>query len=100
MDQDGYPEESELQKIKEWDYKDIPNLMLYVEERWQYADSGYFKVVPHKGRDEYHLSTAGWSGNESIIEALHENLMFWSLCWMKSERGGHYVFEIRALKEN
>jgi len=91
MDVDGYPEESELQKIAEWDYKDFCSLMQYIKERWKYADIGYFDGI----NNIYQFSTGGWSGNESIISALQENVMFWACCWQSSKRGGHYVFRVR-----
>lgn len=91
MDIDGYPEKSELRKIAQWGWNDISVLMDYVEERWKYADIGYFR----KGRKYYYLSTTGWSGNESIIEALRKNTMFWMMYWQSSKRGGHYVFKVK-----
>lgn len=97
MDRNGYPEEHELEKIAQWDYKDFKGLIEYVKERWWAGDMGYFR----KGKKYFYLSTAGWSGNESIIGALMENIMFWSCCWTSSKRGGHYVFQIpKALKES
>ena len=95
MDINGYPDEEELKKIAEWDYRDFEGLMEYVKERWKYADCGYWK----KGRKYYHISTGGWSGNESIIGALMKNTMFWMCCWYSSKRGGHYRFEIRKAKK-
>jgi len=92
MDIDGYPEECELQKIREWD-TDFKGLMGYIRERWKYAHSGFWKE--ELAGDVYHLSTAGWSGNESIIEALRENILFYSMCWQRSERGGHYIFRVK-----
>ncbi len=89
MDKNGYPEECELKEIREWDYHDFKGLMEYVEGLWRYADWGF-----RAKRKVYRLSTGGWSGNESIIGALQENLMFWSVCWWKAQRGGHYVFEL------
>ncbi len=96
MDKNHYPEEHELRNIEKWDYKDIPGLMEYVEELWKYADFGYWK----RGRKYYRISTGGWSGNESIIGALQSNLMFWSMCWVSSKRGGHYVFEIKNISKD
>lgn len=88
---DGYPTEEELTRIKEWDYKDFVGLMEFLGELWDYKDFGW------KQNDyTYTLSTAGWSGNESLIDALQENSMFWTVCWQSSRRGGHYVFTIPA----
>lgn len=42
-------------------------------------------------------STGGWSGNESIIGAMQKNRMVWNFLWEQSRRGGHYVFDKRAL---
>ena len=86
MNNDGYPEESELKRIREWPGDDIKGLMEYIEQQWQYPN--YFR----EGRKYYYLSTGGWSGNESIMEALQENLIFWLFYWQSSVRGGHYKF--------
>lgn len=100
MDNEGYPEVFELEKIEQWDYKDFVNLIDFIEERWTYAESGYFSKEWTKddihGMDELtvNMSTAGWSGNESIIESLLKNRLF-CMCWYYSwRRGGHYVFKI------
>ena len=90
MDKDGYPDDNELKKIEEWDFRNFPALMEYIYDLWAYKDSGYWK----QEGNTYHISTAGWSGNESIVGALQENRMFWSCCWQQSKRGGHYIFKI------
>jgi hypothetical protein len=64
-------------------------LLRFVEAQFRWAD----RQVRRRGR-RWSISTGGWSGNESLIEALQRNHIFWSLCWMKSERGGHFVFEV------
>jgi hypothetical protein len=96
---DGYPTKKELDKIEKWDFmqKSIVPLIEYVQKRWQYADSGYFEV---KGKRvlKIRMSTAGWSGNESLIEALRKNIIFWTFYWAKSVRGGHYFFKVRLSK--
>lgn len=94
MDANHYPEAHELDKIKNWPITkgaDLHPFMDYIHERWKYADCGYFK----RGTKYYRLSTGGWSGNESLIGAMIENVMFWALFWESSKRGGHYMFEIR-----
>jgi hypothetical protein len=83
-----YPTEEELKIISEWSYKDIRGLLEYAKERWLFANDGYWRQEDNT----YYLSTAGWSGNEDIIQALGNNLIFWSLCWHSSKRGGHYEF--------
>ena len=100
MDKNGYPEEHELKIISDWDIVKNPvtELIDYIKDRWQYADCGYFEL---RGKRilKLRLSTAGWSGNESIIQSLQENHLFWMVYWQKSKRGGHYWFRI-PLKTN
>jgi hypothetical protein len=92
MDKDGYPEESELSKIREWDPIDFKGLMEYVQSLWHWPD-----YIKHEGKI-YELHTGGWSGNESIIQAIESNAMLMLLYWVQSRRGGHYIFEDRELK--
>ena len=89
MDSNGYPDEAELKQIREWPWQDFDGLMEFVKDLWRYPER--FK----RTGNDYYLSTGGWSGNESLIEALQLNLMFWGCCWEKSERGGHFYFTIR-----
>lgn len=88
MDEHGYPEDDELQKIREWPYTDCNGLLAYARSLWSYPDYWQAVGIVHK------VSTGGWSGNESIISAMQENRMFWVLCWFKSQRGGHFEFEL------
>lgn len=94
MDADGYPTSAELKKIQKWPHTDLEGLLKYVRERWAYADMGYWRQTRHR----YYVSTAGWSGNESIIGALEKNYVFWAICWVQSRRGGHYIFELKRSK--
>ena len=92
----GYPEESVLRKIKKWDIlKDgVDGLLDLVHENWKYAEDGGFRLTGKKVR-KLECHTYGWSGNEDVINALGENLMFWPLYWVKSTRGGHHYFVIK-----
>lgn len=89
---DPYPRDDELKKITEWQIvafdRDIRALMDYVQNLWMYDD--YFI---RRGRT-YTLHTGGWSGNEDLVGAMQHNLIFWTLCWVSSRRGGHYVFQL------
>lgn len=98
---DYYPNDEDLKRVKEWPPEDYPALMEFLRERWWAAEMGYFtkqETIPYEPLAQltaiYHLSTAGWSGNESFISAMQENYLFWSLCWYSSRRGGHYEFRI------
>jgi hypothetical protein len=89
-----YPSEEALAAIAQWPHNCFLDLMDAVKDIWAYADWGW-RVEHHVTRDVFYLSTAGWSGNESIISALQDNRMFWAMCWQESRRGGHYVFHVR-----
>jgi hypothetical protein len=87
--EEGYPTGEELKKIREWPVTDAPSLVEFIQGLWSYPD----RVVIDKAKHELYLSTGGWSGNESIIEALQDNTMFWWSFWQRSQRGGHYWFD-------
>ncbi len=93
MDDDGYPTEEELAKIRAWPWQDSAGLMAFIKSIWYLADWGWHEKPGEKGKVHYAISTAGWSGNESLIEAMQANEMFWLLNWKSSRRGGHYEFE-------
>jgi len=81
-----YPTENELEEIKNWRITDIHGLMEHIREYWE--KWGAWK----KEGDIYTLATGGWNGNEEIICAMQENIIWWAMYWYSSNRGGHYVF--------
>ena len=89
MDSDGYPDDQELQRIREWPGEDFSALMEFVRTLWKWNDWGWSQ----QGY-KYRISTGGWSGNESLISALEGNMIFWMMCWHQSRRGGHYTFVV------
>jgi hypothetical protein len=89
MSEQDYPTEEDLQRIREWPSTDLDGLMAFVRACWKYADWGWLQ----EGR-RFSISTAGWSGNEELIEAMQENFVFWALCWQSSRKGGHFEFEL------
>ena len=89
-----YPSEEELLRIRTWPAAEGHELMDYVRERWGYADAGYWARSETPESVTYRLSTAGWSGNEDLVVALQENLLFWSMYWQSSRRNEHNEFII------
>lgn len=86
-----YPSELVLEQIRKYDCIAGPlgPYLDMIESDWWNPMLGY-----HLDDDTLVLSTLGWRGNEEIIEAMGQNFSFWSLAWMKTERGGHYTFTL------
>jgi hypothetical protein len=105
MSNDRYPTNDELKQIREWQYEDdYEKLAEFVCEIWNWPEFGAtFRDWAKDDFDmpyrELRLATGGWSGNESIINALYNNMMFRMLCWYSNHRGGLHIFHIVKLKE-
>ncbi len=100
MTPDGYPDDDELDKIEKWDWHDVPSLIEFIIERWAYADRGVKRkwakdsLLKRSWVLHLELHTAGWSGNEDLINSLLRNRMATAvLNYRKWETGGHYWFE-------
>ena len=89
-DEDGYPTEEALERIRKWPDTDLPGLLDYCRSLWYYPDYwGPRKDAP----DLLDISTGGWSGNESVIEAMMDHWI-WFVAWESSRRGGHYTLDL------
>ncbi len=64
-------------------------------DEWWARDWGW-----KRSGDDYEISTGGWSGNESIIDAMMENTIAWNLTWQTSRRGGHFTFSVPVAKRD
>ena len=102
LDGDGYPTEAALDVIREWTFQmSDRELFDFIKSIWWMPDWSWKEceaIDERTGRKSYcyYISTGGWSGNESIIQAMQENKwMFWHMHWVQSRRGGHYIFELR-----
>lgn len=105
IDEDGYPTDHALDIIECWHWSDMKGWFEFIKELWYQKWFGWSEGLnppdtkgfdlEGKQRYEYHISTAGWSGNESLIRAMQQNDMLWALSWVQSRRGGHYIFELR-----
>lgn len=92
LDEDGYPTEAALDAIRLWHFTDAKGWFKFIEGLWHLRSWGWTEYdEPHEWSDWdnqykdkivhcYDISTAGWSGNESIIRAMQDNQnMLWSL---------------------
>ena len=104
LDDDGYPTDSALEIIKLWHWSDAEGWFKFINSVWHLRSWGWHEGLEKHDWDKdkevyrYNISTAGWSGNESIIYAMKENDMLWHITWVQSRRGGHYIFEGRELE--
>lgn len=85
---ENYPTENELEIIRKWDAMDFIGLMEFIHSIWAFEAWGW-----KQDNEKYYVSTGGWSGNESIIEAMQDNYVWWAMYWEQSNRGGHYIFQ-------
>jgi hypothetical protein len=98
-DEEGYLTQDKLEKIENWDYKDIEGFFEYIENLWfsEWRNKRNFRLVERKTNlgteTEYHLSTEKWSRNEDIIQSMKKNTEVWRLTWYESRKGGHYIFK-------
>lgn len=95
-----YPTEEDLKRIEEWDYKDLLGLAQFVKSIWWHGED--MATISEEKVNEFDkkyrmfkLVTGGWSGNEDILRALHNNQMFSMLAWQSSFRGGLHIYHIR-----
>lgn len=95
FDCNGYPTDETMHIITNWDYHDVAGWLDYIRAAWNHnqgriwQEGGFLK-----------LATGGWSGNESIIAAMQENYMLWSLLWESSHRGGLKVLRLTKPDES
>ena len=103
LDDDGYPTDAALEIIKLWHWNDEIGWFDFIKSIWHLRSWGWNEGLEEhewdKGKQvyRYNISTAGWSGNESIIHAIEQNRMLMGCTWVQSRRGGHYIFERRDL---
>lgn len=90
LDDDGYPTDATLARIREWDWHDLPGLFAFIASNWHWGARMAEEVSPGRWR----FATGGWSGNEDLLKALAENLPAWSMTWQSSHRGGLHEFEV------
>lgn len=90
FDADGYPTEETERAIANWDFRDIPGWLAYIKASWNHHYGRMWRRGPL-----LKMATGGWSGNESVVEAMRKNSLLWSMLWESSHRGGLEVFRER-----
>jgi len=90
LDNDGYPTEVALKTISEWNVYSIEEYHELMEFTQPLLEN-YGNMI--RDGETYTLITGGWSGNESIVEALHKNVLFHFMYWFSSQRGGRHVYK-------
>jgi hypothetical protein len=105
LDDDGYPTDAALDVIELWHWTDSKGWFEFIKSIWHLASWGWGEGEDdHEYKKDtkvhrYNVSTAGWSGNESIIGAMMRNEMLWHLNWVQSRRGGHFIFELHEFPD-
>jgi|SRR5690625_1557337 len=101
LDSDGYPRDEVLDRITEMHFLDALDL---VGELWSYPWAYRKELTPKEAAflmfdhgelgklEVWRFLTGGWSGNESLIGALRENLMVWGFAWQVSTKSGLHIF--------
>lgn len=100
-----YPSDECLEFIKKFDVikYGVRTLVDFIERVWWMPSWGFqlsdgVDDIFNEPCKKLELHTGGWSGNESIMYALEENVIFWTVSWTQTRRGGHYYFDIKELK--
>ena len=87
-----YPTNEELDILSKWKRNDIHGLIDFLQGLWWMP---YDSIIYTEDSKKYYLTlnTHSWKGNEDIIHALMDNIIFWHRHWVKSEKPGLYYFE-------
>ena len=99
LDQDGYPTEEALGRIRTT--QDPNEALRALEETW---NDRYGSVSSSPSYNEWQVArledgdhalrfaTGGWSGNEDALEAFGQNAIAWMMTWRLSAVGGLFIF--------
>jgi hypothetical protein len=105
LDSDGYPTQETLDYIENWRWTDVGKIAEFkelfdgIEKIWYTSNWGWreeespHEIFASRLVMRYYISTGGWSGNESIIHAMENNIWIWPCTWVESRRGGHHILE-------
>lgn len=87
------PEEI-LSNIRNWKIQETSELLRYIIRVWYLAGWNEEHTIQENWKDlEFTFHTWGMRYNESLIEAMKDNNIFWLTMWESSMRGGHHHFK-------
>ena len=98
-DEDGYPSVEALTRITKTENVACGGCLDFVRDIWNDSyGTVSFELRPEEraivGEGQMlRLTTGGWSGNESIIEALEANYVIRVLTWRLSAAGGLHIYQ-------
>jgi hypothetical protein len=90
-DTDRYPTNPDLDAIRT--FQGEPRAWFdLIKLAWWAVEWGWYEEASPTQTTIF-ISTGGWSGNESIIDAMKNNTAWlWTMTWASSRRGGHFTF--------
>ena len=91
VDEDGYPTEQALHYIATFPGSEYDAVLKRIESMWWGKVYGGWEAEQSVDGIKYHISTLGWSGNESIITAMKQNELMWEELFFQEKRGGHFI---------
>ena len=105
LDDDGYPTDHACEIIAKWDTSDSKGWFEFIHTLWHLKSWGWnegeaIDEITNKKAWCYYISTAGWSGNETLIHSMQKNFDLWGLNWVQSRRGGHYIFQLHTFEDD
>ena len=106
FDRDGYPTDETVTRIEEWPVQGLAidslrSCLDFVIDSWDndygsvsrtLSSTELSMVHAQKGEKFIRFATGGWSGNESLINALRRNQMIHGLAWVATVRGGLHIY--------
>ena len=100
FDVDGYPTEETLERLRTWPITDAAAALDFVAAAWHWPNGvsrelrlQEAELLFWKPSDRFlRFATGGWSGNESLIDALKQSQVA-ALTWRLSSAGGLHIFQ-------
>lgn len=88
---DDYPTDEQLARLENWPIADPYGWLEYARSLWWNPEWCWPKLA--EPGILCNVSTGGWSGNESIVNAMGKSIL-WAVTWETSRKGGHYQFRL------